>query len=111
MSDSTAKARIVLTTAANPEEARHLGRTFVEEHLAACATLIPSVESIYPWEGKIESAAETILVLKTDSSQIQSLEARLHSLHSYKTPEFLVLPVESGSEGYLDWMRAHLHRP
>ncbi len=111
MSDSESQPRIVLTTAANPEEARHLGRTLVEEHLAACATLIPSVESIYPWEGKIESANETVLLLKTESARLPSLEARLHALHSYKTPEFLVLPVESGSQDYLEWMRSHLHRP
>jgi periplasmic divalent cation tolerance protein len=104
----SADARIVLTTAASVDEARSLARTLVEEQLAACATLIPSVESIYHWEGKVESAGETLLLLKTSAAHLPALEARLHALHSYTTPEFLVLPVESGSDRYLTWMRKSL---
>ena len=104
MVENTSSARIVLTTAANPEEAGQLGRTLVEERLAACATLIPAVESIYRWKGNIETSAETMLLLKTSAELIPALEQRLHALHSYETPEFLVLPVESGSEAYLQWM-------
>ena len=101
-------ARIVFTTASNIDEARRLGRTLVEERLAACATLIPTVESIYHWQGTVESAAECLLLLKTVAAQLPALEARLLALHNYDTPEFLVLPVEAGSEGYLAWMRASL---
>ena len=108
MPETTSSARIVLTTAANPEEARRLGRTLVEEQLAACATLIPAVESIYSWKGQVETSSETMLLLKTGSEQIAALEARVHQLHSYETPEFLVLPVEAGSHGYLAWMFAGL---
>jgi len=108
MPESAPTARIVLTTVANHEEAARLGRTLVEERLAACATLIPAVESIYRWEGKIESSAETLLLIKTSLDQIQALEARLKELHSYQTPEFLVLAVESGSRAYLAWLDACL---
>jgi periplasmic divalent cation tolerance protein len=111
MSDPGANARIVLTTAASGDEARSLGRTLVEEHLAACATLIPTVESIYRWEGKVETARETLLLLKTALPQIAALRSRLLALHSYETPEFLVLPVESGSEGYLAWLVSSLENP
>ena len=110
MLKSPATARIVLTTAANADEARSLGRTLVEEHLAACATLIPAAESIYEWQGKTEQATETLLLLKTDLAQMEALEARLHALHSYETPEFLVLPIEAGSAGYLAWMQGVLGR-
>ncbi|HLI02648.1 MAG TPA: divalent-cation tolerance protein CutA [Terracidiphilus sp.] len=103
-------ARIVLSTAASPEEAGRIGRTLVEERLAACATLVPGVQSIYPWKGAIESAAETLLLLKTSASRIAALEARLQELHSYETPEFLVLDVKHGSRGYLDWLQAWLKR-
>src|SRR3954447_462529 len=106
MLEPTACARIVLTTTANLEEANRLGRLLVEERLAACATLIPAVESIYSWEGKIETSTETMLMLKTGSEQLAALEARLHELHSYETPEFLVLAVEAGSHAYLAWMFA-----
>jgi periplasmic divalent cation tolerance protein len=103
-------ARIVLTTAANPEEADRLGRTLVEERLAACATLIPGVESIYRWEGKLESSTETLLLLKTGPEQLAALETRLHELHSYQTPEFLVLDVEAASHPYLEWLQGSLRR-
>ena len=79
--------------------------------MAACATLIPSVQSIYRWKGEIESATETLLLLKTGPDQLAALEARLHELHSYQTPEFLVLPVESGSNSYIDWLQANLRLP
>jgi periplasmic divalent cation tolerance protein len=105
---SAIDARIVLTTTANIDQARLLGRTLVEERLAACATLIPAVESIYHWEGAVESAGECLLLLKTFAVQLPALETRLLALHSYDTPEFLVLPVEAASEGYLAWMRASL---
>jgi periplasmic divalent cation tolerance protein len=108
MPDQSCPARIVLTTAADPEEARVLGRAFVEEQLAACATLIPAVESIYCWKGAIQSSGETMLLLKTDVDRLTALETRLRQLHSYEVPEFLVLPVETGSRAYLDWMRESL---
>jgi periplasmic divalent cation tolerance protein len=108
MPEATATARIVLTTAANPEEAGRLGRILVEERLAACATLIPGVESIYRWKGQIESSSETMLLIKTGFDQLAALETRLHELHSYQTPEFLVLTVESGSHPYLEWLQGSL---
>jgi periplasmic divalent cation tolerance protein len=100
------RARIALTTAVTAEDARRLGRALVEERLAACATIVPGVESIYHWEGRIETAAETLLVLKTAAEKIEALEARLKELHSYETPEFLVLEVERGSRAYLEWIEA-----
>jgi periplasmic divalent cation tolerance protein len=106
--DAANSLRIVMTTAANTEDARQLGRALVEERLAACATLVPVVESIYRWEGKIETATETLLLLKTSVEQLPALEARLLALHSYQTPEFLVLPVEAAGSGYLEWLLANV---
>jgi periplasmic divalent cation tolerance protein len=111
MTDTTPPARIVLTTTANPDEAARMGRTLVEEHLAACATLIPAVQSIYRWKGEIESSNETLLLLKTGPAQLAALEARLHELHSYETPEFLVLKVDAASRPYLDWLQSNLSQP
>ncbi|MGA2169537.1 MAG: divalent-cation tolerance protein CutA [Terracidiphilus sp.] len=110
MPDPTPPARIVLTTAADPDEASRLARTLVEERLAACATLIPAVQSIYHWEGQVESSTETLLLLKTGPDQLPALEDRLHELHSYQTPEFLVLRVEAGSHPYLEWLQSSLRR-
>jgi periplasmic divalent cation tolerance protein len=108
MPDTSCPARIVLTTAATLEEAKQLGRTLVEERLAACATLIPAVESIYRWKGNIEFSNEAMLLLKTGVDQLPALDARLRELHSYEVPEFLVLPIETGSRAYLDWMLGSL---
>lgn len=101
-------ARIVFATAANAEEAERLARAFVDEQLAACVTLVPSVRSIYRWEGKVEDSTETLMMIKTGAEQLSALEARLRELHSYDTPEFLALRVEAGSSAYLDWMLANL---
>jgi len=97
-----------MTTVVSPEEGTRLGRTLVEEHLAACATLLPPVHSIYRWQGKVESSSETLLLLKTASEQLPALEVRLQELHSYQTPEFLVLAIEAGSHTYLHWLRSCL---
>jgi periplasmic divalent cation tolerance protein len=108
MPDTSPLLRLVLTTTATDDEAARIGRTLVEEHLAACATLIPGAQSIYRWQGQVETAAETLLLLKTAPAQLAALEARLLQLHSYQTPEFLVLPVEAVSQPYLDWLTASL---
>ncbi len=108
MLETTSSARIVMTTVASAEEATRLGRALVEERLVACATLLPGIHSIFRWQGKIESSAETMLLLKTAADQLPALESRLHVLHSYETPEFLVLAVESGSHPYLAWLSSCL---
>jgi len=111
MPESNAQLRLVLTTCASPGHASKLARALVEERLAACATMIPAVESIYHWEGQIESSTETLLLLKTGPDQLPALEARLHALHSYQTPEFVVLDVAAVSQPYLDWLTRALQRP
>ncbi|MGA3159770.1 MAG: divalent-cation tolerance protein CutA [Terracidiphilus sp.] len=110
MSETSPPIRLVLTTTANPEEAARLGGALVEERLAVCATLIPGAQSIYRWQGKIESAMETLLLIKTGPEQLAALEARLHELHSYQTPEFLVMEVDAASKPYLDWLEESLRR-
>lgn len=108
MPEVNLSARLVLTTAASPAEAARIGRVLVEERLAACATLVPGVQSIFHWKGTVEQSVETLLLLKTGPGQLTALEARLHELHSYQTPEFLVLEVDSGSRRYLEWLHASL---
>lgn len=110
MQDARPPLHLVLTTAASTDEASRLARTLVEERLVACATIVPAVQSVYRWEGKIETAPESLLLLKTGTDQLAALEMRLHQLHSYQTPEFLVLPVESSSHPYLEWLQANLRK-
>lgn len=108
MPELSTSVRVVLSTATDAREATRIGRALVEEQLAACVTVIPSVESIYRWKGEIVSSAETLLLLKTSSEKVAALQSRLIALHSYETPEFLVLEVEAGSPSYLDWIQASL---
>jgi periplasmic divalent cation tolerance protein len=108
MLEATSTARIVMTTVGSAEEAARLGRTVVEERLAACATVLPSAQSIYSWQGKIQSTDETLLLLKTATDELPALESRLQELHSYETPEFLVIEIKAGSESYLKWMSENL---
>jgi len=106
MLESTSSVRIVVTTVVSPEEGARMGRALVEERLAACATILCGAHSIYRWQGQVESSAETVLLLKTESERLPALDNRLHELHSYQVPEFLVLPVDSGSHPYLEWLHS-----
>lgn len=106
MIESPTVARVVLTTTSSQTEAESLARILVEEQLAACATLLPTALSIYRWKGRIESANETLLLIKTTHERIQALESRLRHLHSFDTPEFLVLTVDSANRDYLEWLQS-----
>lgn len=98
------EARIVLTTAGSLEEARKIAHALVERKLAACVNIVPHVESIYRWQGKIESAAEYLLVIKTVASAFEGVRAAIASLHSYEMPECIMLTVSGGEQDYLDWI-------
>lgn len=102
----TPSVRIVLSTAASPEEAARISRELVERRLAACVNRLPGATSVYRWQGAIEEASEVLLVVKTSAEKLEQLKAVLHELHSYEVPEFLVLEVSSGSQAYLDWLQA-----
>lgn len=97
-------ALLVMTTFSSVEDARRIGRQLVEERLAACANLLPAVESIYRWKGAIETASEVVVLLKTTNFQYYQLEARLQALHPYEVPEIIALPVQLGSWPYLRWI-------
>ena len=97
--------RVVLVTCATLEEARKLARGTVEKRLAACVNIIThAVESFYSWEGKLENSSEYLLMMKTSEEQIDDLQKEVLALHSYDTPEFIVLPIVAGSETYLKWL-------
>ena len=95
---------VVLSTFGSIDEARTVCRQLVEERLVACAHLVPAVESIYRWQGAVESATETMAILKTTAEGFARLEARLRALHSYEVPEIVALPVHRGAEAYLRWV-------
>ena len=98
------EALLVLSTFPDAATARRISRQLVEEKCAACANLLPPVESIYWWEGKVESGNETIVLFKTTADRYPALEATLRQVHPYEVPEIIALPVEGGLPEYLQWV-------
>jgi periplasmic divalent cation tolerance protein len=99
------KFRVVLVTSGTLEEARKIARHVVEAKLAACVNIVThAVESFYSWEGKLEDSSEYLLIMKTSEDRLDELQKQTHALHSYETPEFIVLPILGGSEDYLKWL-------
>jgi periplasmic divalent cation tolerance protein len=103
MSDAT-DAIVVYMTASNGEEAARLADMLVGAHLAACVQILPEMESVYRWQGKIERAPEILLVAKTTRSKFEELEREVRALHSYDTPEIIAVPIVAGSAPYLEWV-------
>ncbi len=96
--------RLALVTAPDAETGANLARALVEERLAACVNLVPGVRSIYRWEGALEDESEVLLVLKTRAERAAALTERIVDLHPYDVPEVLLLPLDGGSDAYLDWV-------
>ena len=102
------EAIVVLMTAANGEEAARLADLLIGAHLAACVQILPEMESVYRWQGKIERQSEVLLLAKTTLSKFEDLEREVRALHSYDTPEIIALPIVAGSAPYLEWLTASL---
>lgn len=101
--------RIVLVTCGSTAEARKIARALVEKRLAACVSIVAApVESVYRWNGKVEKARERLLLIKTSVKRLKQVEEKVLRLHSYETPEFLVVTVAGGSKGYLTWLGTSL---
>lgn len=97
-------ALVVLVTAPSAEKAAEIARAVVEERLAACGNVLPGVRSIYRWQGAVQEDAEVLLLLKTRRERFAALRDRILALHPYEVPEVIALPVEAGSQPYLDWI-------
>jgi periplasmic divalent cation tolerance protein len=96
--------RLVLTTCGSLEEARSVAHALVERQLAACVNIAPQVESVYRWQGEIETAMEWLLVIKTTIDAFDRVRAALSELHSYELPECIEVAIEDGSAAYLEWI-------
>lgn len=96
--------QIVLCTVGSEEEGRKIGRHLVEHRLAACVNILPQIESIYRWQGKVESSREWLLLVKTTAEKFPSVRDAIRALHSYELPECIALKIEDGSAEYLQWI-------
>ena len=103
------KQLIVFVTCASAGEARKVARAVVGARLAACANILPGrVRSIYRWKGTVETAGETMMILKTSRRRFDALRREIERLHSYDTPEIIALPITIGARKYVAWIEDSL---
>jgi periplasmic divalent cation tolerance protein len=95
---------IVYSTIDNIQDARKIAYTLIEEQLVACVNIIPNVESIYRWKGKIEEENEVVIIAKTIDEKIEKTILRIEQMHSYELPDIVVLPIIGGLNDYLDYL-------
>jgi periplasmic divalent cation tolerance protein len=95
---------VIYSTIGDVEDARRIAHTLVEEKLVACVNIIPNIESFYRWEGKIEDDEECIFIAKTVDENIDKTITRIRSLHPYKLPDIIVIPIIGGLVEYLDYI-------
>ncbi len=95
---------VVLMTAASAEEATEIADTLVHNKLAACVQVLPEMQSIYLWKGKVESTREVLMIAKTTSAKFADLQSQVRAMHSYEIPELIALPIVALSEDYLKWL-------
>jgi len=99
------QSRIVLVTCGSIPEARRIAGKVVEKRLAACVNIVLApIQSIYRWKGRVQSAREVLMVIKTSAKRLKELEREVKGLHSYAVPEFIVVPITGGSREYLAWV-------
>lgn len=99
----------VLVTCQSLREARRIGRALVERRLAACGNIVQApVQSIYWWQGKVQSGREYLLILKSSRTKLAALQKEIQRLHSYDVPEIIALPIAAGARSYLSWISESL---
>ena len=98
------EVKLIYSTIDTVERAKTIGHAIVKSRLAACVNLIPSVESIYRWEGKIETGNEILLIAKTKASLVNRVIEKITSMHRYSCPCVVALPIETGNQAFLNWI-------
>ncbi|XP_010540442.1 PREDICTED: protein CutA, chloroplastic [Tarenaya hassleriana] len=101
----TVPSIVVYVTVPNREAGKKLANSIVQEKLAACVNIVPGIESVYQWEGKIQSDAEELLIIKTRQSLLDALTDHVKANHEYDVPEVIALPITGGSPQYLEWLK------
>jgi len=101
-------AIVVFMTAANADEARRIANHLVESKLAACVQILPEIESVYRWEGKVQREKEVLILAKTTAPQFDELEKAVRGIHSYDTPEIVAVQASAVSEPYRTWLASNV---
>jgi periplasmic divalent cation tolerance protein len=95
---------LILSTVDSMEVARTIAGALVEAEEAACVNIVPGIQSIYRWQGKICDEAEVLLLIKSKRELFDAINSRIHSLHPYQVPEVIAIPIEAGDSAYLQWL-------
>ncbi|HUT66973.1 MAG TPA: divalent-cation tolerance protein CutA [Dehalococcoidales bacterium] len=99
---------VVFITARDTEEAQKIAGALLKRRQAACVNIIPEVNSHYWWKDKLDSARESLLVVKTKDSLLPDIIKSVKKIHSYSVPEIIALPIVGGSQEYLDWIDSEI---
>ena len=106
MNDDQIKAVAIYATFPDVATAKTIGRDLVTAGIAACVNILPSMQSIYRWNGHLEEAEEVVAIMKTQYDRVEKLITEIERSHPYDTPAIVVLPIAQGSRPYLDWIIA-----
>lgn len=109
MKKSADQVLVILVTTVNQEEAVRIGKEMVNAKLAACANVIPRIQSIYRWNGKVVQEEEVLLILKSVKPRYRALEKAIKAMHTYEIPEIIALPVKVGFDRYIGWVGRETH--
>ena len=103
-SNASANKAVVLVTSATREEAEKIARLLLDRRKVACVNIVPGVQSLFWWQGKLDSAQEILLIAKTRTSLVPQVVDLVRSAHSYTVPEIIALPIVAGNQDYLEWI-------
>ncbi len=95
---------VLLVTTSNSEEAHRIANELLNRRKAACVNIVPGVSSLFWWQGKLDSAKENLLIIKTKASVLNEIIALVRQMHSYDVPEIIALPIVGGNQHYLEWL-------
>ena len=99
---------IILVTASSDEEARRIADGLLTRRKAACVNIVPGVSSLFWWQGKLDSAQEILLIIKTKAALLDEIVDLVKQIHSYEVPEIIALPIIGGNQDYLEWVGAEV---
>jgi periplasmic divalent cation tolerance protein len=99
---------LIYCTCPDPATARRIADALVDRRLAACVNILPGLTSVYRWQGRVESADEALMMIKTTAPAYAAVEAAIQSLHPYELPEIIAVPLQAGLPGYLNWIDANV---